>query len=170
MGFKTFSVNEYLTSADANAYLAQQQVARKTATESVTSSTSPQVDDHLSMTLNANTNYWLDGLLLTDGAAAGDFRLQWIVPSGTIRWLANGLQSATAATVDIVDRNWKVGATTTIMGTVASGTTTAVHVAGIIRVSSTGGTFRLEWAQGTSSATATRLFANSFIRCVRMMP
>lgn len=163
-----FSVNEYLTYSDANAYPAQQQVARKSVTESVTSSVSPQADDHLSMTLSANTSYWLDGLLLTDGAAAGDFRLQFIVPSGTIRWLANGLQSATAATVDIVDRNWKVGAVTTIMGTVASGTTTAVHVAGIIRTAGSGGTFRLEWAQGTSSGTATRVFANSFLRCTRM--
>lgn len=170
MAFKTFSVNEYLTTVDVNAYLAQQQVARKTANESVTSSTSPQADDHLTMTLNANTVYWLDGLLLTDGAATGDFRLQFIVPSGTIRWLANGLQSGTAATLDIVDRNWKVGATTTIMGTVASGTTTVVHVAGIIRVGASGGTFRLEWAQGTSSGTATRLFTNSFLRCVRMRP
>jgi hypothetical protein len=68
-----------------------------------------------------------------------------------------------------VDRNWKVGATTTVMGTIASGTSSAVHVAGIIRVGATGGTFKLQWAQGTSSATATRVFVNSFLRCTRAM-
>ncbi|MGI5288021.1 hypothetical protein ACQEVF_32415 [Nonomuraea polychroma] len=170
MAFKIFSVNEYLSSADANAYFAQQQVARKTATESVTSSTSVQDDDHLLMTLNANTTYWLDGILITDGAVGGDFRLQFIVPSGTIRWLANGPVSGATGTVTDVDRNWKVGAVTTVMGTIASGTSSVVHVAGIIRVSSTGGTFKLQWAQGTSSATATRVFANSFLRCTRMLP
>jgi hypothetical protein len=168
MAFKVFSVNETLTSSDANEYFAQQQVVIKTADESVTSSTTVQDDNHLSMTLNANTNYWLDGLLLVDGAAAGDFKLQFVVPSGTIRWLADGPDSSAAATTDIVDRNWKAGSLTTIMGTIASGTTTILPVSGIIRTAASGGTFKLQWAQGTSSATATRVFTNSFLRVTRM--
>jgi hypothetical protein len=167
--FKIFSVNEYLSSADVNAYFTQQQVARKTATESVTSSTSVQDDDHLSMTLSANTTYWLDGILITDGAVGGDFRLQFVVPSGTIRWLANGPVAGATNTVTDVDRNWKVGSTTTVMGTIAAGTSSIVHVAGIIRTGASGGTFKLQWAQGTSSATATRLFVNSFLRCTRAL-
>ncbi|WP_157251030.1 hypothetical protein [Nonomuraea typhae] len=169
MAFKTFSVNEYPLTADVNAYFTQQQVARKTATESVTSSTTVQDDDHLSMTLNANTTYWLDGILITDGALAGDFRLQFVVPSGTVRWLANGPVSGATGTVTDVDRNWKVGATTTVMGTIAAGTSSIVHVAGIIRTAASGGTFKLQWAQGTSSGTATRVFVNSFLRCTRVI-
>jgi len=170
MGFKIFSVNEYLTSPDVNAYLAQQQFVRKTANESVTSSTTVQDDNDLAMTLAANTVYWLDGMLITDGALAGDFRLQFVVPSGTIRWLANGPVSGATVTVTDVDRNWKVGSATTVLGTIASGTSSIVHVAGIIRTGASGGTFKLQWAQGSSSGTATRVFANSFLRCTRMMP
>src|SRR5687768_16117259 len=168
MAFKTFSVNETFTSSDANTYLAQQQIVIKTATESVTSSTTVQDDNHLSMTLNANENYWLDGLIIIDGALAGDFRLQFVVPSGTIRWLANGPSSGATATTDLVDRNWKAGSLTTIIGTIASGTETMMPVSGIIRTGASGGTFKLQWAQGTSSATATRVFIDSFLRVTRM--
>lgn len=168
MGFKIFSVNEYLTSGDVNAYFEQQQIVIKSADESVTSSTSVQDDNHLTMTLSANTNYWVEGHLITDGAVGGDFRLQFIVPSGTIRWLANGPLSSATGTVTDVDRNYKVGATTTIMGTIASGTNSVVHIFGIIRTAGSGGTFKLQWAQGTSSGTATRVRANSMLRVARM--
>lgn len=168
MAFKVFSVNETFTSSDVNTYLAQQQIVIKTSTESVTSSTTVQDDNELSMTLNANTNYWLDGLLINDGAAAGDFKLQFVVPSGTIRWLSDGPDSAAAATTDIVDRNWKAGSLTTIMGCIAAGTSTVLPVSGIIRTGASGGTFKLQWAQGTSSGTATRVFLDSFLRVTRM--
>jgi hypothetical protein len=168
MAFKIFSVNETFTSSDANTYLAQQIIAIKTSTESVTSSITVQDDNELSMTLNANSNYWLDGLIIIDGAAAGDFRLQFVVPSGTIRWLGDGPDSSAAATTEIVDRNWKAGSLTTIIGTVASGTSTVLPVSGIIRTAASGGTFKLQWAQGTSSATATRVFLDSFLRVTRM--
>lgn len=168
MAFKIFSVNETFTSSDANEFLAQQIVVIKTSTESVTSSTTVQDDNELSMTLNANSNYWLDGLLINDGAAAGDFKLQFVVPSGTIRWLADGPDSSAASTTDIVDRNWKAGSLTTIMGCIASGTSTILPVNGIIRTAASGGTFKLQWAQGTSNATATRVFADSFLRVTRM--
>lgn len=168
MAFKVFSVNETLTSADVNEYFAQQIIAIKTADESVTSSTTVQDDNHLSMTLNANSNYWLDGILIIDGAVGGDFKLQFVVPSGTIRYLSDAGDSAITATLMEVDRNWKAGSLTTIMGTVASGTSTIVPVMGIIRTAASGGTFKLQWAQGTSSATATRVFTNSFLRVTRM--
>jgi len=169
MAFKIFGVNEYLSSGDTNAYFAQQQIAIKSADESVTSSTTVQDDNHLFMTLNANTNYWVDGSLITDGAVGGDFKMQFVVPSGTIRWLANGPVSAATATVTDVDRNYKVGSTTTVMGTIASGTNSVILLAGIVRVGASGGTFKIQWAQGTSSATATRVRANSILRCVRMI-
>src|ERR1044072_1718147 len=81
MGFKIFGVNEYLTSGDTNAFFAQQQIAIKSADESVTSSTTVQDDNHLFMTLNANRNYWVDGNFITDGAVGGDFRMQFVVRS-----------------------------------------------------------------------------------------
>lgn len=168
MAFKVFSVNETFTSSDTNTYLAQQQIVIKTADESVTSSITVQDDNHLTMTLNANENYWLDGLLIVDGALAGDFRLQFVVPSGTVRWLSDAGDSAITATLMEIDRNWKAGSLTTIMGTVASGTSTVVPVMGIIRTAASGGTFKLQWAQGTSSATATRVFTDSFLRVTRM--
>lgn len=169
MGFKIFSVNEYLSSSDVNAYCAQQQFVRKTSDESVTSSTTVQDDNELSMTLNANTNYWVDGHLITDGAVGGDVKLQFVVPSGTIRWLANGPVVSATGTVTDVNRNFQVGSSPVTLGTIASGTNSVILIFGIVRVGASGGTFKLQWAQGSSSGTATRVRTNSVLRCVRMI-
>lgn len=170
MGFKIFSVNEYLTEADVNSFLSQQVVAVKSANESVTSSTTLQDDNHLLVTVQPNTNYWLDMMLITDGAVGGDIKLSIVVPSGTARWMTSGLDVAATATLANVNRRSLTGGTSTgaDVGTIASGTWTIIPPAGIIRIGASGGTVKLQWAQNTSSATATRILSGSIMRLLRV--
>lgn len=170
MGFKSFSVNEYLTDSDVNAYFTQQQVAIKAATESVTSSTTLQDDNELFFTVQANTNYWFDGFLITDGAVGGDIKLAMFLPSGTIRWLTSGLDVAATATLADVNRRGILTGTATgaDVGTIAAATSSIIPPSGIVRVGATGGTAKLQWAQNASSVTATRVFLGSFIRFLRI--
>lgn len=170
MGFYTFAVGENFTATKVNTYLSQQRIAIKSATESVTSSTSLQNDDHLSFTVNANTNYWVEGILFMDGATGGDIKIAIVIPSGTLRWCADGLSAGAAASQDIVDRRSKNGGGSgTAHGTLGAGTTNTFLFRGIARIGSTGGTLQLQWAQNTSSGTSTRLFANSLLRAQRVL-
>lgn len=170
MGFKKFSVNEYLTDSDVNAFFAQQQVALKTADESVTSSTTLQDDNHLSITLQANTSYWIDLFLITDGATAGDIKLAVFIPSGTFRWITNGLDAATTGTSGDVNRRVKGGGAVvgTDVGTAGAGTSTVIPARGIVRIGATGGLTWLQWAQNASSATASRVLTGSMMRALRV--
>ncbi len=170
MALKTFSVNEYFTNADANTYIAQQAVAIKTATESVTSSTTLQDDNELSVTLVANGVYWLDMWLLTDGNVSGDIKLALFIPSGTLRWMTNGLRIGGSTTIDSVNRKVLAGGAVsgTDVGTAGSGTTSLILPRGIARIGSTGGLGYLRWAQNTSSSTATRILAGSMMRWTRI--
>lgn len=170
MGFKKFSVNEYLTDSDVNTYFAQQVVALKTSTESVTSSTTLQDDNQLTMTVSANTTYWVDLFLITDGLTTADIKLAMFIPSGTIRWNTNGLDVAASGTLGDVNRRVLTGGAVSgaDVGTVGSGTSSVIPARGIARIGATGGTMWLQWAQNTSQSTATRILAGSMLRALRV--
>jgi hypothetical protein len=171
VAFKKFSVNEYLTAADTNAYFVQQVVATKTANESVTNSTTLQDDNHLVVSLQANTDYWMDLFLITDGATGGDIKFAVIIPSGTLRWITNGLNIGATGTTGSANRRVLTGGasiTGSDVGTVGAGTSSVVPARGIARISSTGGNARLQWAQNTSSGTASRVLAGSFMLFTRV--
>jgi len=163
-----FTVGQVLTAADTNQYLVNTIVARKTATETVASSTTLQDDDHLTVSVAANCTYELTGVIKYDGATTGDLKFQFVGPSG--------------ATMDIVVQSYQVGGTVAAsdqsaglaistplsVGAAGTGSDVLLSFIGIVVVSSTAGTFKLMWAQDTSSATGTRVFANSYI-CLRQI-
>lgn len=171
MAFKRFSVNEILTSMDVNAYFAQQHVAYKTANESVSSSTTFQDDNHLVVTVRANTDYWMEMFLLTDGPTSADIKFAVIIPSGTLRWITDGLNIGATATTGSATRRVLTGGspiTGSDVGTAGSGSTSIVMPRGLMRIGATGGNVRLQWAQNTSNATASRVLAGSFMRVLRV--
>jgi len=170
MGFKIFSVNEYLTDADVNAYLCQQLIAIKTADESVTSSITLQDDNQLFVTVQPNTSYWFEAFLVTNGAVGADINIALFVPSGTIRYTTNGLDFAATGVVGDVNRRSLGGGAVvgSVAGTIAAATSTIIPPAGIVRVGASGGTFKLQWAQNVSTATATRVMAGSYMRLLRV--
>ena len=136
----------------------------KAADESVTSSTTLQDDDELFFTVAANAVYEVGGFLRYLGVAGvGIFKVGWSGPaSATFDWLPSGLiDTDTANTADHMWGGYKaIGDSNTFGG---SGSTAVVARPYGRLVTSTAGTFKLRWAQGTSSGTATTLKAQSYL-------
>lgn len=137
---------------------------RKTASESVTSSTTLQNDDALLFAVGANQVWTLDLVLFVDGATTGDIKLGVTVPASTT-YQIGGLGNIVAASgIDSDEHNATLTTGTISFGTAGTGTTTMIIARGTLATSSTAGSVTLQWAQDTSDATATRVLANSFLR------
>lgn len=141
--------------------------ANKTANETVTSSTTLQNDDALTVTLDANSVYRIYILLLMAGVTAGEVKTSWTVPAS-----ATGFKCCMGPGSDSTSRD--AGATTTMRYGVHTFTTTVnygmndaanfVHAVeqGTV-TTTTGGTFVLQWAQQASSGTASTIAAGSYL-------
>ena len=163
MAKPTFSTGDVPTATQVNAWFVNVTAAVKTATESVTSSTALQDDDTLSVSVDANTTYHFQAMLKYDAATAGDLKFRWTVPaSATLSFSLQRLHDAAALFTD--DQAFGGANDSDITaGGLGAGTTCWLPMQGILTVSSTAGTLLLRWAQNTSSATATRLFADSYV-------
>lgn len=169
----TWSVGEDITAADLQIMsddlnaLWTQPFARKTATESVTSSTTLQNDDALSVAVAASTTYHVECVLLYDGATAGDLKVGFTAPaSASFEGIAVGPSPTAASSADDVTAYVVLG-TANNFGALGTGTTTALKINGVITTSGSG-TLQLQWAQVASSGTATRVFANSYLMLRRV--
>lgn len=144
--------------------------ADKTADETVTSSTTLQDDDQLFLPVAANARYLMDAFFIYTGAGdpAGGLRMGWTGPSGaTMKWTNFGTSqnvSPTLVNYNVVVEN--------IGGARGVGTNGATEMScqprGRLATAGTGGTLRLQWAQGVSNATGTVLKAGSCVRLVRI--
>lgn len=134
----------------------QTQLVRKTADESVTSSTTLQNDNHLLLPVVANATYDLFLLCVFSGDTAGDIKFAWSVPSGTVlRWVDQTGSSGLATDTDFYS---------------APGGTTQVgfQIWATVVTSATAGNIQFQWAQNTSSATATIVRTNSHLKMQRI--
>lgn len=144
-------------------------IVRKTAIESVASSTTLQNDDHLFFTAVAGQNYRFRCVLFVtnSGTQLADLKVAFTFPAGTMTFGVNALD--TAATSPIGSANM------TAIPSATSGTSTIAVAAGSDNVTiiegffvcTTGGTVQLQWAQNTSQASATSLNVNSYIEYIR---
>ncbi len=139
----------------------------KAADESVTSSTTLQDDNHLILALEANATYVVEGALFYDGQFnAGNLKLTWSLPaSATIYWAPNAPATGGAAAYAsqaTTSGNLSVGT----YGT--GGTKTTASISATVTTAGTAGSMTLRWAQDTSSATATTIYAKSWLRAIRI--
>lgn len=119
--------------------------AVKSADETVTTNTSLQNDDHLFLTVSANSVYTLELEGAQNSSAAGDLKAVFSVPAGTTGTLC-GLDGAIPF------------AGTSLTGTLVFGGTAAdayFRVFGRVVTAGTAGTLRLTWAQNASSGSST---------------
>ena len=136
---------------------------RKTADESVTSSTAVQDDDHLVLAVVANATYLFDLGLFYTGATAGDIQVGFTFPAGaTILWSPNALRVAATATADTIKRNAATSGAAESGGAV-TGSTQASFPRGILRTAGTAGNLQVQWAQNASDGTATTLLTDSWL-------
>ena len=140
------------------------------------STTTVTADTQITFTVDANATYTIEGFLKYSGP--GDFQMGWSIPTGALgEWhgIGNGTTVASSSNSNTiqtdVSTSWgytlrtestDIAATRTYGG--ISTNTYGVQVRGTLRVSSTGGTFALTWAQGSSNATGTILYTDSYIR------
>lgn len=149
-----------------NAYIVG---AWRTSTRAVTSNTTLADDTSLFCSVVANGVYVVNWGLRMDGATAGDFKYAFTGPSGAaMTWESRGLAAADASNVAAITTDVAAIGTTVTHGCLGTGTTTRVHGSGLLIVSTTAGTLTLQWAQGTSSGTATNLFAGSWLKLERV--
>ncbi|MGW2739133.1 hypothetical protein ACWC4D_33650 [Streptomyces sp. NPDC001288] len=148
---------------------------KRRTTNATKTTTTLGSDGFLTWTVDANAVYAIDGILFYSGP--GDFQMGWAIPSGaagTWQGIGNGTtvvsgtggggtQQDTVSTwgytvrtetTDIGDPRTYGGISTNIF---------AVQVSGTLRVGATGGTFALQWAQGSTNATGTILYTDSRI-------
>jgi len=164
MAVPIWTTGQVLTSSDVNVWLANILFARKTANESVTSSTAMQNDDELFVSVAANSSYEVSSYIRYDGATAGDMDFQFTGPAGAVfsAGISRLLSTAAAVSDDVTDtlEDLSVAAAAGCLG---AGVPTAVMVQGILIVGGTAGTFRLQWTQHASSVTATRVLTRSYL-------
>lgn len=162
-----------LTAATLSALMTEVRpiIAHKTSDESVTSSTTFQADDHLSVPFAASTTYIVDAWMPMEGATAGDFKMQ-LVWTGTVARLDYSLFGL-GNTPTVAEGDYKgiaqLGATGSPAPSITIGTTTANWVPGWVHglmVTTTSGTLTVEWAQNASSGTATIVKRGSWLRLI----
>jgi hypothetical protein len=138
---------------------------RKTADESVTSSTTLQDDDHLLYAIGATGTFIFDAWLYATSAAdaAGDLAVGFTFPTATCHAGVFGL-SDTLASGDSGSVKAQAGLSITSGAVLAnlglSTSTLMIHLHGILIATATG-TLRLQWAQASSSASASTVKAGS---------
>ena len=165
MAVPVFTVGEVLTASLVNNWLAPL-AAAKTSDESVTSSTTLQNDNELAVAAAANCTYAVTCFVKYDGGTLGssDLKAAFTVPAGaTFLWAVSNKDTSGNPNVGGFLTTGAVAA-----GTAGLGTFRTLVVTGTLAVSSTAGNLQLQWAQQTSSGTATTVYANSWLLAQRI--
>jgi len=167
---RTWTDGELVTAAIMNPHIRDNllslgpiQRLRKTADQSVTSSTALVDDTHLQFTIAANEVWSGQLTLYTTGATAGDVKYAFNAPVGaTGVWGSISPSQSIASATD--STRWEAftafgDATLAAPGTLTTPTVGVLYF--YVENAGTAGTFKLRWAQLTSSGTATTLLKGS---------
>lgn len=168
MAIPTWTSGQVLTASDVNTWFVPL-AAVKTSNESVTSSTTLQNDDELFVSVTTNSSYLVHCMIFCDGASTGDIKIQFTGPAGaTLSGVVNGLTLGAASASDdqVASIDLATAKSFGLQG--GAGTTRPLSVLATLVVGGTSGTFRLQWAQDTSDATATRVMTGSHLVLFRI--
>jgi hypothetical protein len=140
---------------------------------SKTSSTTLSAVTGFAIPLEANSTYVMDGYLAYIAGATGDLKIAFVGPTGTTgHWCLYGLSTASTGSFGDLDARrqtaFGTGTTQAIGGSDSfSGSLAAVPRLYVV-TSSTAGDFTMQYAQNTSSATATTISSGTWIRAVKV--
>lgn len=168
---RTWVSGEVLTAALLNTHLRDQlnfllpAFARKTSDTSRASTTTFADDPHLSVAVEASTVHEVAcNFGFQSAGTAGDVKIQFTGPAGaTLLAGVHTTQAAGTATTD--DLTTSLTLNTLVSAGVAQTAEpwNTIVVIGLLVTAGTAGNFTLQWAQNTSSATATIGKTNSFL-------
>ena len=175
---KTWSVGETLPAANFNTHIRDNfismgphLVARKTADQSVTSSTGFVNDNHLLIPVEANEIWHMEWGILFSGHASGDFKVGWDFPSGgEIAFSVIGDNSSAVTTYWPIWYNGTPPTTSSLytFNCLGVGLKTFILIHGVYSNGGSAGDVTFRWGQNTSNATATVVHQNSFARGVKL--
>lgn len=144
------------------------QWARKTANEVVNNSTTFQNDDHISFTVAANGWYALEGYFVYTSPGTADIKFNWTGPAGTsLFWTNFAVNTAALAEYNVVVEGLNAAGSARGVGG-NDATTMSMQPKGVVVVSSTAGTFQLQWAQNAAVASATTMLAGSWAKLTKI--
>ncbi|SFK92779.1 hypothetical protein SAMN05216275_14174 [Streptosporangium canum] len=136
---------------------------RKTSDTARSNAASQTADPHLTLAVAANSTYLFDGFLIYSGPTAADFAFGFTLPSGaTSQFAAHTLADTAGATYGDIDMRVYAPPSVFFMGAAASNAASMPR--GIIRTGGTAGNVTLIWSQVIGNASATTLYADSYIR------
>lgn len=174
---RTWVAGEKPSAATMNAHIrdnlnALNGFVRKTADESVTSSTTLQNDNHLALSIPAAGTYEVDVKLFATSAAnaAGDLQAGFTFPAGTMHFgihaadtsLVSGSTTATMA----VTSNLSATSGSSVVTAGLSTSTVLIWIHGLFIATATG-TLTLQWAQFASNANASTVKSGSHMSMVQ---
>lgn len=142
---------------------------RKTADETVTSSTAMQDDDELLFAVGASETWTFD-FFIAYTAETSDIKFVPSVPTGTTgRWFLHGLATNAASTTasDIKSTNTAFADGDAVSVGGIGSTQTHAHIRGVIVTAGTSGNVVLRWAQAGSNVTGAVVKAGSYLVAVR---
>jgi hypothetical protein len=168
---KTWSVGAALPAAELNTYVRDNlnavgptiSRARKTADESVTSSTTLQDDNHLLFAIGVSEIWMAEASLYYTSGTTGDLKFAWSVPSG-----ATGTHSYVGFDISIVFNSDVSTTLSTPLSVGGSGAIRLAQLRAIIVNSTNAGNVTLQWAQNVSDGTATTVLTNSVLLAHRI--
>lgn len=172
---RTWVAGETVTASIGNAHwrdnllaLADRhQVIRKSADESVTSSTTLQNDDHLLFTVVAGQSYVFElWLVLFSTSAVPDVKVGFTFPAGTMAFGAFGGDGTAQGFANSAATS---GTTVVALGVAVSTSPNATNgrVSGSF-LCTTGGTVQMQWAQNVSDAVGMTVKAGSTLTVMRV--
>lgn len=147
----------------------------KQTDETIQSDNTMSDDSELTVALDAGETYFIDCLFVGASGATPDLKHSWVY-TGTItsvglsESVAEMKTPADAGTSDGYGRTAHVGAGTVLttptvrtrVGSNTANTTGGDHIRGVV-VTNTSGNLKLQWAQNTSTASDTTVFAGSYM-------
>ncbi|MGW6598508.1 hypothetical protein [Streptomyces sp. NPDC055036] len=151
--------------------IGQEQYARKTADTTLNTTTSTN-DPHLSLTVAANAEYTLDGMLFVlGGDFTSDIKISYGYPSGAQMHFSGpgphpGLTAGGSGDGEFVARQSPDGIATTI-GYASSTSRLGLPLSGVLITGSTAGTLNLQWGVVNSGNAAVTVRVPSWLSLKR---
>jgi hypothetical protein len=166
---RDWTAGEFVTESIADTHIRDQLkatwhlISRKTADESLTSNTTFQDDNDLLVTVAANEIWRCHWDFVVDAAAAGDMKIQWTFPSGTLHHSSLQYLNASDASVSAFSLSTASPSGSTTLAGISAGSPRLWQFETLFLNGGSAGTLTLQWAQNTSSGTATIMKAHSAV-------
>lgn len=138
---------------------AASQGVRKSATQTVTSDTTTDNDSELSISLFADREYVIDGVILASSTSGvPDIKTAFSAPSGAILDIA--MIPSSMRDIELI----QASDTDTDGIPIFANRPIAIQVVGTVKTGASGGTLNFQWAQNSSNGNATAVLRGSYLR------